>query len=94
MIIFFLTVNPFLVANGQLGLTLGGLGNTLDGALGGAPSYSPQATHQIVRLPNGSLVVVQGSRGNGAAGGGLLDLGSLVGGLGLPLGKLPLGRKR
>ena len=72
-------------AYGQLGLTLGGLGNTLDGVVSGTPSYTPpQQMHQIIKLANGKTVIVpvQPNRG-----GGLLDVGSLVGGLGLPLGR-------
>ena len=90
-----------------MGLTLGGLGNTLDGALGQAPSYAPPQAPasrlQAVKLPNGKTVLIPvQTPAQAGKGGGLVDVGGLLGGLGLgslplqqtlSLSRLPLGRK-
>lgn len=74
-------------AYAQLGLTLGGLGNTLDGVVSGGPSYAPPAqSYQIVKLPNGKKVVVP-INATPMKGGGLLDVQGLLGGLPLGLGR-------
>jgi hypothetical protein len=83
-----------LTAFAQLGSTLGGLGNTLDGVVSGAPSYAhPAQSYQIVKI-NGKKVIVP--LNGPQRGGGLLDLNGLTGGLGLGglTGGLGLGRRK